>query len=485
MLNHSTVIAFCIFVFFQSCIDSNSKSVNSNTNVVFLLVDDLGWNDISCYGTTYHETPNIDQLAKSGIRFTNAYASCPVCSPTRASILTGKNPARLNITDWIPGSDPKNRKLLGTEDKHEMPLEEVSLAETLKTNGYNTAFFGKWHLGEKGFFPEDQGFDLNIGGHSAGQPASYFYPYKNKGKKWDVPGLEGGEEGEYLTDRLTDEAISFMDANKEDPFLLYFAYYNVHTPIQAKEELIEKYQSKNAATYESTKDEHRQERDGFTKSVQDNPTYAAMIHSVDESVGALVSKLESLGIADNTLIVLTSDNGGLSTLGRKGAPTSVVPLRAGKGWLYEGGIRVPTVFSWPGQIQQNIETEALLTSTDFYPTILELLNLDALPQQHQDGISQVAVLEGKEDSLRKEIFWHYPHYHGSMNRPSAAIRSGDYKFIKWYEEGDVELYDLKVDISERNNLVDQKPEKVKELDEKLQQWQEEIGAKFPRPNPDY
>lgn len=452
-------------------------------NVVFLLVDDLGWNDLGCYGSAFYETPHIDQLAKEGMRFTDAYASCPVCSPTRASLLTGKYPARLNITDWIPGSNPQNRLLLGTEDKHALPLEEVTLAETLKEAGYQTAFFGKWHLGEKGYFPENQGFDLNKGGHGAGQPASYFYPYKNKHQKWDVPGLENGVDGEYLTDRLTKESIQFIEDNKNNSFLLYLAYYNVHTPIQSKPELISKYKDKKAKLPKNTKLDFLIERDGHTKQQQDNPAYAGMIQSVDESVGSIRQYLSDLGLAENTILIFTSDNGGLTTLPKnRKPPTSVLPLRAGKGWLYEGGIRVPTIINYPKVIAKNTTCTIPITSTDFYPTILELANLPALPQQHSDGKSLVPLLQSQPNFNRNALYWHYPHYHGSMNRPSAAIRIGEYKLIQWFEDGALELYNLTQDIGEQYNLVEQMPEKTLELKKELERWQNDIKALIPTNN---
>lgn len=453
-------------------------------NIVFLLVDDLGWNDLTCYGSTFYETPNIDRLAKAGMRFTDAYAACPVCSPTRASILTGKYPTRLNITDWIPGSDPQNRPLLGTKDKHELPLSELTIAERLKEAGYQTAFFGKWHLGEPGFFPEDQGFDLNKGGHWAGQPGSYFYPYKSKRPRWDVPGLAGGEAGEYLTDRLTAESIQFIESNKKQPFLLYLAYYNVHTPIQAKPALVAKYEEKKAGLSNTNQPNFLIERDAQSKQKQDNPAYAGMVQSVDESVGNILEKLDSLGLSDNTIIVFTSDNGGLTTLPTKYTPpTSVVPLRAGKGWLYEGGIRVPAIIKWPNEIKANSLCKTPITSTDFYPTILEMADLTSMPNQHADGQSLVPLLKQQESFSRAALYWHFPHYHGSNNRPSAAIRVGDYKLVEWFEDGSIELYNLKKDISESHNLVEEMPEKTASLKNQLHTWQKEIGALMPEKNP--
>lgn len=479
-------IVISLFLLGYSCSQNDQASEGQKPNVIFLLVDDLGWTDLTCYGSTFYETPNIDRLASGGMLFTNAYAAASVCSPTRASILTGKYPARLNITDWIPGQDPQNRPLLGSKDKHELPLEEQTIAEALASEGYETAFFGKWHLGEPGFFPENQGFGLNIGGHWAGQPASYFYPYKNDRKRWDVPGLDGGKDGEYLTDRLTQESIQFIENNKEGPFLLYFAYYNVHTPIQAKPELVQKYERKMAQYPIESGEPIIEERDAITKQKQDNPTYAGMVQSVDESVGALLDKLEELGLSDNTVIIFTSDNGGLTTL-PKGyqIPTAVTPLRAGKGWLYEGGIRVPAIIKWPGKVEKNSRSSTPIISTDFYPTILEMTGTSPIPNQHNDGESLLPLLTQQGDLSREALFWHFPHYHGSKNRPSAAIRMGNYKLIEWFEDQSQELYNLEADISEQNNLMEEMPKKAAELSTLLHQWQKNIGALKPQPNPNF
>ncbi len=469
-----------------ACKSPESTPSTSSPNIVFLLVDDLGWNDVGCYGSIFHETPNIDQLAREGMRFTDAYAAASICSPTRASMLTGKYPARLNLTDWLPGMDPKDRKLLGTKDVNEMPLEEYTLAEALKDVGYATGFFGKWHLGDQGFFPEDQGFDVNKGGHWAGQPASYFYPYKNERKHWDVPGLEGGKEGEYLTDRLTTEALQFIEKNKERPFLLYFAYYNVHTPIQAKPELVAKYEAKKEGMDTTDQPDFINERENHTKQKQDNPAYAGMVQSVDESVGRIMQYLQESDLADNTVIVFTSDNGGLSTLpANRTAPTSVVPLRAGKGWLYEGGIRVPLIVKWPGVVQPGSTSDFPVISTDYYPTLLSMTGISFNKEQAIDGEDLVPLLKDGVMPSRSTLYWHFPHYHGSGNRPSAAIRVGDYKLIEWFENQKIELYDLKQDLSEKNDLAEAMPDKAAELRKALHDWRKEVGALMPEPNPDY
>lgn len=479
-MTHRYLILSAI-LFFSACEPGKEKKL---PNIVFILIDDLGWNDLACYGSSFHETPAIDHLAQSGMLFTDAYAASPVCSPTRASILSGKSPARLNITDWIPGMDPVNRPLLGTKDQHELSLDEQTFAERLLTEGYQTAFLGKWHLGGEGYLPENQGFGLNKGGHDAGRPATYFYPYQ-KGNRLDVPGLSGGKEGEYLTDRLTSESIKFIETNKDQPFLLYLSHYAVHTPIEARDSLVQKYEKKKVAQAKKEEGGFVAEGDNWTRLRQDNADYAAMVESVDQSVGRIQKQLEELGLLEETIIIFTSDNGGLSTLGKPRAPTSVRPLRAGKGWLYEGGIRVPLIISWSGKIKAGGKSSALTTSMDFYPTLLELLGLDLMPEQHRDGRSLAPLLLGNDSIEATSLFWHFPHYHGSGSLPSGAIRRGDFKLIQFYEDKRIELYNLANDSSETNNLVDSLPEKAGELVDQLALWQEKTGAKLPMVNPDY
>lgn len=433
-------------------------------NFVFFLVDDLGWKDVGCYGSRFYETPNIDRLAAEGMRFTQAYAASPVCSPTRASIMTGKHPARLHITDWIGA--PRHRKaLLSADYIHQMPLEEVTIAEALKEAGYATGFFGKWHLGAEGFYPQNQGFDVNVGGCEIGHPGSYFCPYRREKEPYfQVPGIDDCQEGEYLTDRLTDEALKFLEANRNGPFLLYLSHYAVHTPLMAKEKDIARYEQKLSKMPPEEGPDFVPERNSFTKLKQDDPTYAAMVHSVDESLGRVLDKLEELGLADKTVVIFMSDNGGLSTLLRKWAPTANTPLRAGKGWLYEGGIREPMIIKWPGVTQPGSVCEEPVISMDFYPTMLEMAGLRPRPEQHIDGVSLVPILRGEKEHLRERaLFWHYPHYHGSGSIPSSAIRVGDWKLIEFYEERKIELYNLREDIGERQDLSAERPEKAKEL----------------------
>jgi len=446
-------------------------------NVVFILVDDLGWADVKCnHPNSFYETPNIDLLAREGVRFTDAYASCPVCSPTRASILTGKYPARLNITDWIPGDDPKNRKLLGPQDEHQLPLGEQTIAEVLKEEGYATGFFGKWHIGGEGFYPENQGFDLNIGGGHMGGPhkGGYYSPYQN-------PKITDGPEGEYLTDRLTNEAIRFINENKNKPFLTYLSFYSVHTPIQACKRHLPRFQDK-LKNRQAQVHQQRKEHDGYTKLNQDNIDYASMVYAMDENVGRILNKLKELNLYENTLVIFTSDNGGLSTLKKKGYPTSNEPFRAGKGWCYEGGIRVPLIVKSPNAKDIGQVCNEPVTSTDFYPTILEITGMKKRPTQHADGESLVPCLNGVKQLDRKTLYWHYPHYHGSTWTPGAALRHEDWKLIVFYDKDKTELYNLKKDPSEKNDLASDMPEKLEELTQMLKVWQKSVDAQMPKVN---
>ncbi|MCX7047038.1 MAG: sulfatase [Candidatus Sumerlaeota bacterium] len=444
------------------------------TNIIFILADDLGWRDIACNGSTFYETPNIDKLAAQGVRFTNGYAACPVCSPTRASIQTGKFPARLHLTDYIPGA--RKGKLLPAEYLHQLPLEETTIAEAMKEAGYATCFLGKWHLGSEPYWPDKQGYEVNIGGTQAGAPSSYFSPYKN-------PRLPDGPQGEYLTDRLTDEAVKFLDANGKKPFLLFFSHYAVHNPQQAKKELVEKYRAKAAKLPLPSGPKFIPEGQRQARQVQDDPVYAAMIQSVDESVGRVMKKLDDMGAADNTMVIFMSDNGGLST--SEGSPTSNVPLRAGKGWLYEGGIREPMIVKWPGVAKPGTVCSEPVVSTDFYPTFLDMAGAPLKPQQHCDGVSLAALLKEGKVPNRKALFWHYPHYGNQGGSPGGAVRCGDYKLIEFYEDNRVELYNLKEDIGEKNDLAVKMLDKAKELRMMLADWRKSVNATMPTPNPDY
>jgi arylsulfatase A-like enzyme len=452
-------------------------------NFVFLLIDDLGWRDLGAFGSTFHLTPNMDALAASGMRFNQAYAASPVCSPTRASLLTGKHPARLDITDWIGGS--QRGDLLPAEYVHYLPQEEITLAEVLKEAGYATGYFGKWHLGDAPNLPESQGFDVNVGGTGAGQPASYFYPYRapeGRDPSWDVPGLGDGAEGEYLTDRLTDEALGFIEKHRDAPFLLYLAHFAVHTPIQSKTDLEARYAARADSLPAPTGPGSEREHDrATTRLVQDDPAYAGMVQSVDESVGRILTQLRDLGLEDDTIVLFMSDNGGLSTVaGERSGPTTNEPLRAGKGWLYEGGIREPMIIRWPGMVVAGSVCEEPVQSTDFFPTMLEMAGLPLMPERHRDGVSLVPLLKEEGTLGRDALFWHFPHYHGSGNRPSGAVRMGRWKLIEWFEDGVVELYDLWNDPGEARDLSGDEPERARELLERLKEWRREVGADMPR-----
>ncbi len=455
-------------------------------NIVFFLVDDLGWADVGCNGSAFHETPHIDALAQSGMRFTNGYAAASICSPTRASILTGRHPVRVGITDWIPGASPPksgNNRFLKLEDRNELALEEVTIAEKLKDNGYATFFAGKWHLGNEGFWPEDQGFDINIGGHDRGSPpGGYYAPWKN-------PRLEAKEKGEYLTERLTEESIQFLtDHDEEKPFLLYLSYYNVHTPIQPYEKVINHFTEKAAEMFPDETPEPIPEKKAQSRARQDNPEFASMVAAVDQSVGDILRALENQGLAESTAVFFFSDNGGLCTRpggGGRVGPTSNLPLRAGKGWLYEGGIREATLARVPGVTTAGSVCIEPVMSTDFFPTMLELADLVLDPELHPDGESLMPLLRGGERKTPRSLHWHYPHYHGSGWAPGAAIRDGRWKLIEFWEYDEVELYDLGLDEREEENLAEENPEKVKELREKLAKWQSEIGAKKPDLNSEF
>jgi arylsulfatase A-like enzyme len=462
-------------------VSGQQQAKTGRPNFVFFLIDDMGWKDLGCYGSTFYETPNIDRLAAEGMRFTDAYAACPVCSPTRASIMTGKYPARLGITQWIGGPQKP------TAYREYMPLEEVTIAEALKEAGYATGFVGKWHLSTRDetrrrYYPDRQGFDVNIGGDWSGAPPTYFYPYERRNRKLEtIP--PGGEEGEYLTDRLTDESLEFIEANRDRPFLLYLSHYAVHTPLESKKELADKYEVKAAKLSQADRPAAKPVYGPYrTRQVQDHAVYAGMVQSVDESVGRVLDQIRKFGLEQDTIVIFMSDNGGLSTVRREG-PTCNLPLRAGKGWLYEGGIREPMLIKWPGVVKAGSVCAEPVTSTDFYPTMLEMAGLPLKPGQHVDGVSLTALLKETGRPQRDAIYWHYPHYHGSGNRPSGAVRAGDFKLIEWYEDGRVELYNLKDDLGEQEDLAAAMPAKAQELRRMLHAWRDEMGAKMPEGEP--
>jgi arylsulfatase A len=499
------------------------KQNTKKPNVVLFLIDDLGWKDVGCYGSEFYETPNIDKLAKQGVKFTNAYAACHVCSPTRASILSGKYPARINLTDWLPGrNDFAYQKLQNVEVIQQMPYDETTLAEAMKAKGYNTAIVGKWHLGEAPSDPTRHGFDKHIPeGWSKGWPLRYDAPFK-------LPNYDGNP-GEYLTDRLTTDALKYIEENKDNPFFLFFSHFTVHDPIEGRKDLVEKYKKKLASLppdkrppyiLEGNPDSDAltlEERvtllkdtayNGFSqlprgtvkiKQRQDNIQFAAMVETMDESMGRVMGKLKELGIEDNTIVIFASDNGGMSA-GNFGRPskvlnrktpdkhfsTSNLPLRGAKGWLYEGGIRVPVIVKWAGVKKPGSEVKTPIVSTDFYPSILEMTGLDQLPDQHMDGKSFVPLLQGKNDINRDAIFWHFPHYsnHG-MQSPGGAVRYKNFKLLEYFENGTVQLFDLDKDLGELHDIAKENPAKVKELKDMLHQWRKSVNAKMMPPNPDY
>ena len=485
-------------------------------NIVFFLVDDLGWSDVGVFGSTFYETPNIDRLAEQGVRFTNAYAAAHVCSPTRAALMTGKYPARLRLTDWLPGRPGRDfERLLSGEKLAALPLGEFTLAEALKEHGYRTGIFGKWHLGDGEAGPLHQGFDVQVPRFYGSTPrGGYFPPYRMEGL------IVEGEPDEYLTDRVTDFAVEFIEQSHEEPFFLYLSLFSVHDPIEGRPDLVLHYREKLKAaqapvgpaySLEGNPDDpepltlaqldalgqepsHREYRvlprsTVKIKQHQDNVQFAAMVTAVDDSMGRVLSTLEELELSENTIVVFYSDNGGMAAA-NFGNPdrvvdpgeldvaysTSNLPLRGAKGWLYEGGIRVPLIVRWPGGGQAGAVRDEPVISTDFYPTLLEMAGLPARPDQHVDGVSFTAALQGGAFE-RDAIFWHFPHYsnHG-MQSPGGAIRDGAYKLLEYFENGTVQLFDLQNDPGEQHDLVAEEPEKAAELRARLHNWRESVSA---------
>jgi arylsulfatase A-like enzyme len=493
-------------------------------NIVLFLVDDLGWSDLGCYGSKFHETPRIDRFARESVRFTQAYAACHVCSPTRASILTGKYPARLNLTDWLPGrNDFAFQKLKNVPVNQHLPPEEETLAETLKQHGYRTAHIGKWHLGEEPFGPLAQGFDVQIPGWNKGWPKVGFHA------PFELDGLSDSP-GDYLTDRLTDEAIRFIEDSRETPFFLYLSHFAVHDPIQGREDLVKKYEAKlrrqtvparsRSFLLEGNPDDSsavsRSELDDLldderyrpfrlfpnrvvkVKQLQDNVQFAAMVESIDESFGRILERLKDLKLDENTIVIFFSDNGGMSAA-NFGNPnrviphtkldeaysTSNLPLRGGKGWLYEGGIRVPLIVKWPGKSRPGV-CDVPVISNDFLPSILEMTGIDPRHTDELDGVSLVPLVTGDGDIERQALYWHFPHYsnHG-MQSPGGAIRSGDYKLLEYFENGTVQLFNLRTDPGEQHDLARLEPKRAAALKEMLQKWRKSVDAQMIEPNPGY
>lgn len=457
-----------IALFFM--VSAQAAHATPRPNIVLIVGDDLGAMDLGCYGSKFHRTPNLDKLAAEGLRFTQAYAAAPVCSPTRVALITGQHPARVGLTDWLPGRANRPDQMMNRpEIPLQLPLEKVTMAEMLKAAGYGTIHVGKWHLGGEGFGPQQQGFDVNIAGDQTGTPLSYFAPFKNNQGRF-MPGLEVAKDGEYLTDRLTDEALKQIDRQvaEQRPFLLYMPHYAPHTPMRAKADLIKGYDPA-----------------GIPGGRQRNPIYAAMLQSLDESVGRVLRKLEEKGIAENTWVIFTSDNGGLATTEGPNTPaTSNAPLREGKGWLYEGGLRVPLLVKGPGVKNPGRTVDEPVVSMDIMPTVAALVEGAKRPEP-QDGTSLVPVLDGSGKLGRESLYWHYPHYANQGGRPGGVVRTGNWKLVQFYENNRLELFNLAKDSGESSNLSASEPARVQEMAHELARWRESVGAKMPRPNADY
>lgn len=514
---HRIVLVAC----FTLGVAGIGQAESAAPNIVFFLVDDLGWSDVGCYGSTFHETPHIDQLAEDGVRFSDAYAACHVCSPTRASILTGKYPATLNLTDWLPGR--RNfpfQKLLNVEINQHLPYEETTIAEFLRERGYATAIFGKWHLGRKPSDPTAHGFDI----HLPDVPSNWRTFHGPFGMK-----TYPSKKGDYLTDRVTDEAVEWIEKQKDRPFFLYLSHFAVHDPIEGRADLVDKYTRRHAETdwpsgpgflLEGNPDNpdtptqselgtlietprfapHKVLPEGTIKirQKQDNIEFAAMVESVDESLGRVIATLDELDLADNTIVIFFSDNGGMAAMnvGRpdrvvteeqvdKAYATSCLPLRGAKGWLYEGGIRVPLIVKWPGEGKRGTVCRTPVSSIDFFPTILDLIGLTNEAPAGLEGVSIAPLLRG-ETIADRAIYWHFPHYsnHG-MQSPAGAIRVGKHKLIEYFENGSFQLFDLEKDMGEQHDLSGEEEGFARELQAQLQSWRESVGAKMMKPNPDF
>jgi arylsulfatase A-like enzyme len=462
----------------------------TKSNFIFILIDDLGWRDLGCYGSRFYETPYIDRLSADGVRFTDAYAAASVCSPTRASILSGKYPATVGVTDWIDWGGfvhPARGRLIDAPYIDHLPLEEYSLPQALKAAGYHAWHVGKWHLGHTAYYPDKQGFDVNIGGCATGLPSSGYW------SPWRIPMLDDSPPGEYLTDRLTDEAIRLIQNNDGQPFYLNLWHYAVHTPLQAPPDLIRKYEIKAKALGMDQQPAfaegaffpcaHKRNQRITRRLRQSDPVYAAMIENLDVNIGRLLGAVDKAGLTQNTIVIFTSDNGGLATA--EGSPTSNAPLAEGKGWMYEGGTRVPLLVKWPGVIAPGSVCDVPVTSPDFYPTMLEMAELDPIPEQHRDGVSLLPLLQGNATLEHPAIVWHYPHYGNQGGTPGSSIRYGDYKLIEFFEDRRVELYNVREDIGEEHDLAPTHRDLAAQLHGLLTEWREQVEAMIPEPNPDH
>jgi arylsulfatase A-like enzyme len=472
-----------------------SKTKNTPPNVIFIIADDLGYTDLGTYGSDFYETPNLDQFANNAVKFTNGYANCPVCSPSRASFQTGKYPVNTGITDWIKGRKAENGttandRWIVPDTEYDMKLSDITIAEALKAKGYATAFLGKWHLGETdAFWPENQGYDVNIGGWSAGGPhavngsKAYFSPYGN-------PRLKDGPAGEYLPERLTNEAIAILKSNTEKPLFMCLSYYLVHTKLEAKEEDISIFKQKREKAGITEEQEFVRSSPWMASATgsgknykerikQGNPTYSAMIKALDDNVGRLINHLKQAGTYDNTLIMFVSDNGGLATA--EGSSTSNLPLAKGKGWMYEGGIRVPFIIK-PPQFSKSKVIDVPVSGVDFFPTIMDYA-VNSASANAIDGRNLKTIIESGKSSQEFPLFWHYPHYSNQGGNPSSAIRLGDFKLIHDLELDAYELYNLKNDIGETKNLAASLPQKVNELKGLLNNWVAKNYNRKLEPNP--
>jgi arylsulfatase A-like enzyme len=449
----------------------DAAEANRPPSVLLIVADDLGWSDLGCYGSDFHETPHLDRLAEQSLRFRRAYAAAPVCSPTRAALLTGKYPAALHITTWYESAlqPPHDRPLIPPVADRELPLAETTLAELLHERGYFTAHVGKWHLGDAAHYPEAQGFDLNIGGTFWGAVSTHFYPYHGTWSTTNqfryVPGLPYGQSGEYLSDRLTDEAIKVLDRVSQQPFFLSLWYYAVHTPIEAKPDVIKHYQHK-----------------AVSQKRPRNAGYAAMVHSLDENIGRLLRRLDELQPSDRTLVVFTSDNGGYINEYRGQPVTSNAPLRSGKGSLYEGGLRVPLLIRWPGVAKSGATCDEPVVTMDLFTTIAR--SAGAIDTNHAVAGSDLRPLlsDPQAKLAREALFFHFPHYYPTTT-PAGAVVSGKWKLIEYFEDNRLELYDVLKDISEKNDLSKDEPAVVQRLRDQLHHWRKEVGARMPQPNP--
>ena len=479
----TNVLCLTFSPIFFGILGVEGKNKIKQPNIIFILADDLGCTDLAFTGSDFHETPHLDRLAAEGMVFTQAYAACPVSSPTRAALMTGKYPARIRLTDYIPGNRAygphKDQQLAALPFNLHLNPTETTIAEVFQQNGYTTFIAGKWHLSEEEkYYPEQNGFSINKGANKTGHPAGgYFSPYKN-------PQLSDGPKGEYLADRLTDELIHFMRIQNNEPFFAYLSFYNVHLPLQAKADKVEKYVRK-LATMDSVSVFFTKHGKTYHKEVQDRAVYAGMIESLDENIGRLLAALKERDLDKQTIIIFTSDNGGMATANQANLiPTSNRPYRAGKGHLYEGGIKVPSIIRWNGHIPVG-RSSFPITTTDYYPTLLDLCGIPLLFEQHQDGVSLKPILYGVHQT-RKAIYWHYPHYSGGLGgTPSAAIRMGNYKLIEFFEDDRIELYDVVNDVAEHNNLVSAVPLLATSMRKQLHKWYKVVDAQMPIQNPHY